>query len=337
MVKENTTYAPVLIPTLCRFEHFKRCVESLMECSGAEMTDVFIALDYPAREQHWNGYNEICNYLDIIKKTHPFKSLNVIKRNRNYGLGQSGNFSLAVEEILNDYSNLIPSEDDNIFAPAFLEFVNKYLRLTATRSDIFAVCGYQYPLNIKEECVYFLNSFSAWGYGITKTSWLKLREFERNTSKIKEIVKSDIFKNYCIIHNKKQFYLDIVGMSEGKEILGDSLCSALQITYGMKSIFPGKSLVRNIGWDGSGTHGGIKEEYSNQEIDLTMNSLNYKISDDQANAIIEHKKKEWFENDSLLHKILTQISWLLYSLTGKYVRFEVLRSIYKKIRSLKYK
>ena len=29
-------YAPVVIPTLCRYEHLKRCIDTLSECTGAD-------------------------------------------------------------------------------------------------------------------------------------------------------------------------------------------------------------------------------------------------------------------------------------------------------------
>ena len=45
-------YAPILIPTLCRAEHFIRCVESLKNNSWAKYTDVFIGLDYPPTEKY---------------------------------------------------------------------------------------------------------------------------------------------------------------------------------------------------------------------------------------------------------------------------------------------
>ena len=35
-----TKYAPIVIPTLNRYEHFKRCLESIERCTGAEYTDV---------------------------------------------------------------------------------------------------------------------------------------------------------------------------------------------------------------------------------------------------------------------------------------------------------
>ena len=54
---DKITFAPVIIPTLCRFEHFNRCIESLSKCTWAEYTEVYIGLDYPAKESHWGGYN----------------------------------------------------------------------------------------------------------------------------------------------------------------------------------------------------------------------------------------------------------------------------------------
>ncbi len=52
---EITTYAPVLIPTLNRYEHFKRCLESLELCTGADKTDVYVGLDFPPSEKYHKG------------------------------------------------------------------------------------------------------------------------------------------------------------------------------------------------------------------------------------------------------------------------------------------
>ena len=43
-------YAPVLIPTLCRADHFIRCLESLKKNTWAKYTEVYVAVDYPAKE-----------------------------------------------------------------------------------------------------------------------------------------------------------------------------------------------------------------------------------------------------------------------------------------------
>lgn len=63
-------YAPVLIPTLNRYDHLRRCLESLSRCSWAEYTDVFVALDYPPeqnREKYEDGWRQNRAYLRSLQ------------------------------------------------------------------------------------------------------------------------------------------------------------------------------------------------------------------------------------------------------------------------------
>ena len=80
-------YAPVIIPTLCRYEHFVRCIESLRGNTWAKYTDVYIGLDYPAKEAHWNGYLKIKEYLQ--GEFPEFHSFNVIEHTKNVGAGEN--------------------------------------------------------------------------------------------------------------------------------------------------------------------------------------------------------------------------------------------------------
>lgn len=49
-------YAPVIIPTLNRIEHLKRCIESLEKNTGADKTEVFVSLDFPPSDKYLQGY-----------------------------------------------------------------------------------------------------------------------------------------------------------------------------------------------------------------------------------------------------------------------------------------
>ena len=55
--------SPVLIITLNRYEHFRSCVMSLSMCLNADKTDLYIALDFPIKEIHWEGYFKIENFI----------------------------------------------------------------------------------------------------------------------------------------------------------------------------------------------------------------------------------------------------------------------------------
>ena len=159
--------APVIIPTLCRYEHFKRCIESLSHCTNAEHTEVYVGLDYPAKETHWDGYNKIRDYLAHCGDL-GFKKIIVIKRDRNYGIGENGNYDTLRRFILTKYDTYISTEDDNIFAPCFLDFMNKSLIFYKNDPKISSVSGYlQYHIKYSSEGngVYLTPFVTAWGMG----------------------------------------------------------------------------------------------------------------------------------------------------------------------------
>ena len=73
-------FSPILVGTLNRYEHFKRCIESLKKCQLANESQLFIALDYPKESIHEEGYLKIKKYLSSITG---FKSLEIINKQPN--------------------------------------------------------------------------------------------------------------------------------------------------------------------------------------------------------------------------------------------------------------
>ena len=53
-MKSKSMY-PILIPTLDRYEHFKKCIESLAKNTHANKTELVIGLDYPPSEKYMDG------------------------------------------------------------------------------------------------------------------------------------------------------------------------------------------------------------------------------------------------------------------------------------------
>ena len=129
-------YAPVIIPTLCRYEHFKRCLESLRKCTGAEYTDVYIGIDYPTKDSHWDGYNKICEYVSNIVGFH---KLVIIKREKNFG--PELNVISLRNCVKEHYDRCIISEDDNEFSPNFLEYMNECLTHFKDNPNVIRICG----------------------------------------------------------------------------------------------------------------------------------------------------------------------------------------------------
>lgn len=246
-------FAPVIISTLCRYEHFKACIESLSQCTYANQTEVYIGLDFPSKESHWEGYNKIANYLHNNKLS--FKKLHVIKRERNYGTGTNGNFATLVKEAFKQYDSIICSEDDNIFSPNFLDYINQGLEKYKDHKDIIAICGYRhyYPIKKGDNTFYRQNvDFSAWGYGIWKDRQQEIlskdfKYFRKQMFSIsawKRLIQNGNHRIACFLEYT---------IPQWNQAQTDNLYSVYAAINNMDVIMPSKvSLVRNIGADGSG-------------------------------------------------------------------------------------
>jgi len=268
---EISHFAPVCIPTLCRYEHFKRCVESLSHCTHAEKTDLFIALDMPMKDSHKEGYMKICQFISLIKG---FKNVFIVKRDVNYGAVK--NSYDIILTVFRNYDRLIFSEDDNEFSPNFLEFVNKGLDRYEGNADVYAICGYHFPYSIKnyENNIYSSNATSAWGIGYWRGKYISVSTQVFNFSYINSILASWnlatklYYKNYSIIN-------DFISQKTKNILCEDCLVTGFLLFNNKYCIFPTISKVRNWGQDGSGEHsgnmGGKEIIYTNQQIDEEYN------------------------------------------------------------------
>jgi len=167
-------FAPVIIPTLNRKTHLENLLYSLENNPWAKFTEVFISVDYPPSDKYLSGYNEVCAFLDNFENTNNFKSLIVIKQEKNLGPFENSKF---LEQIISEkygYDRWIYTEDDNVFAPNFLEYIDKGLDLFDKDEDVMAICGFHdltkdfgKKFNLKDNVVKQL-CHVPYGYGILK-------------------------------------------------------------------------------------------------------------------------------------------------------------------------
>lgn len=253
-------YAPVLLSVYNRTDHFKKCVSYLLRCNGADQTEVYITSDAASKPVDEPKVKEIRAYISKItgfKKVVPIFS----KENTKGEIIKKG---YAV--IFAEHDRLIRSEDDNIFSPDFLDFVNQGLELYKDRSDIFAITGYNSPINMPkwyQNDAYLRKSYSPWGVGLWKEKWQKV---DRSHDAIKMMFNNNI-KDI-----KKEFpsvFSGLVEMSKTGIIVNDLFHFLYMYDQKMYSVFPTITRAKNIGTDGSGLHtGGLNKTYANQELIL---------------------------------------------------------------------
>lgn len=307
---EIKQYAPVIIPTLNRYGHFKRCIDSLERCTGADKTDVYVGLDYPPSEKYVEGWEKIDAFLAEKEKHNRFKNLYVRRRDHNCGIGKVGSnihlLRLEVEEL---YDTYIMSEDDNEFSPNFLEYINYGLMVYRNRKDVMAITGFLFPeVSYNKNANAYLSSFSnAYGTGY----WTEKKfDFSKKGSKafVDEVLSS--WKLSWNLYKKRAASLNgMLSMHFRGIYYGDVLKTAELILKNRYSLFPAISKVRNWGHDGTGEHCSITNKYIKQAIDENKTFENPAIT-----VTIDIAKKLDF---SIFKRIAVIVRYIGFRLTGK--------------------
>lgn len=281
-MEQIQNFAPVIIPTLNRYEHLRKCVESLSHNPLAIETELVIGLDYPPSEKYREGFEKIKEYLPLI---HGFKKVTIFHANKN--LGPSGNSAVLKKYVREQgYKSYIATEDDNVFSPCFLEFMNQGLQNYEDDPNVLSISGYSHLLCYKHptSCYFSYNS-AAWGIGV----W-----FDKEDEIRKDFETNDYFYNK--LYNWKSLYfllryfpssvLMVLSVMDLKSSdVKRSIYNMFEKKYQLR---PTISMVRNIGQDGSGLHSGVDEELMRQPI---QEAYSFKIEGEitKANAPLNMK------------------------------------------------
>ena len=289
------TCYPVIIPTLNRYEHFKNCVESLSKNLLANETELIIGLDYPPSEKYEEGWKKIKEYIPTITG---FKKVTCIERTENFGAEENSND--LVQLVFSSYDAYIYSEDDNIFSPYFLDFINSGLEKYKDDKSIFAICGYSYPIDWKTDkyCVLQKQYFSAWGYG----GWKEKEEIFN-----KEINDNYFLRNFyrkdikSILQKSPSNFIGFMNYAFYEKIPSyDISRSFYMLLNNYYVVMPKKTLVTNDGWDGSGEHC-LEKTYidfsnpdRNENMPIEISDMNIIYSNELEKAIFSLKTKTDF-------------------------------------------
>ena len=232
----------IIIFAYNRPSHLKRVLIALE--NNKVKNDIYLIIDGPK-----NKFDKI-NQEDISLSLTRFSNKNkrivkIIKRKKNLGLAKS--ITGGITYLSKKYQNLIILEDDTIAYKNFIRFVEKHLKLIKSIDNTQVICGYQFPnfeKNPKTLKTLLLSNFVSWGWAIKSREWQAYLKFKKKNKK-KNIKAVPIFL--------RNYFEDKYTVKQKKNIW------SLDFMYynfikGNKYIFPNTSLIKNIGFDGSGVN-----------------------------------------------------------------------------------
>jgi glycosyltransferase involved in cell wall biosynthesis len=238
--------APIALFTYNRLWHIQQTIETLKKNDWADDSELFIFSDGPRAEIDRTKVQAVREYLKTVTG---FKKVAVIERSNNLGLSQS--IITGVTELVNKYGRVIVLEDDMVSSPYFLKFMNEALEFYADEKEVISIHGYIYPVKVELPETFFLKGADCWGWATWKRGW--------------DLFEPDGGKLLHALHTKNLLHtFDFDGSSEYTKMLKNQVAGendswairwyASAFLNNKLTLYPGKSLIVNIGADASGTH-----------------------------------------------------------------------------------
>ena len=240
--------APIVVFTYNRPEHTLRTLNALLMNPLANESDIIIYSDSARTANHNKAVDEVRNYLSEITG---FRSIKVIHRDKNFGLAES--IIQGVTEVLQHSEKVIVLEDDMVVSPYFLEYMNEALEQFVDDDRVISVHGYVYPVDIELPEAFFLPGADCWGWATWRRGWALFNS--NGQYLLDELVRRHLIQEFD--YNGAYPFLSMLkAQIKGANDSWAIRWHASAFLAGKLTLYPGRSLVHNIGTDSSGTHCG---------------------------------------------------------------------------------
>ena len=246
-------YAPIALFVYNRLWHTRQTLEALKENELANSSDLFIFSDGAKNSEAIAAVEEVRKY---IKNVGGFKSVSIIERDENYGLADS--IIEGVTSLCNEFGRVIVIEDDVVTSPFFLQYMNEALDIYANDPMVASVHGYWYPIDEDMPETFFLRGASCWGWATWSRGW---DIFEADGQKLLDEMKIQKLNHTFDLDGAMAYTQMLKDQINGKNNSWAIRWHAATFLANKFQLSPGTSLVRNIGFDGSGINSRESDKY----------------------------------------------------------------------------
>lgn len=272
--------APIALFVYNRPKHTEYTVNFLKNNILANESDLFIFSDAPKKPSQSEFVNSVRKYIHGITG---FKTVKIIENDINKGLSNS--IIDGVTRLCKEFGQVIVLEDDLVTSPHFLSYMNEALDIYRHNDTVISIHGYMYPIKAKLPETFFLKGADCWGWATWDRGW---NLFEPDGNKLLHELKQKNMVN--------QFNYN--GAFNNMKIFKkrDSWCIRWHASAFLKyklTLYPGVSLVNNIGVDGTGEHCGSTNYY---DCEVSMHPLKIKEIAVTENEEVRRRVEEYLRN-----------------------------------------
>jgi len=155
-------------------------------------------------------------------------------------------------------------EDDIITSKGFLKYMNDGLQLYENDIKVVGISGYNFPSKKTLPPTFFIKGGNnPWGWATWKRAW---DCFEQDYTKLYQQITADPALAFEYNYDNSYDYVKMLRESTENNQPWDIRWIASGFLKDSYSLWPGESLVQNIGHDATGVHCGTTNKYSHLKL-----------------------------------------------------------------------
>ena len=249
--------APIALFVYNRPDHLIRVAEALGCNREASMSKLFIYSDAPKSAA---AEEKVAAVRSVARSITGFQSVDVIEQSVNLGVARS--IIQGVTRLTANYGRAIVLEDDLLPAPYFLRFMNDALNCYEHDDQVISVHGYTYPVKDALPETFFIRGADCWGWGTWARGW---KHFNADGAALLRQVQQRGLAGEFDLDDSYPYTQMLKDCIAGKNDSWAIRWYASAFLLGKLTLYPGSSLVQNIGADGSGVHVGNTRSFEHKE------------------------------------------------------------------------
>ncbi|MDB5116857.1 MAG: glycosyltransferase [Mucilaginibacter sp.] len=272
--------APIALFVYNRPEHTRRTLTYLQKNVLADESRLFIFSDGAKTAADKDKVEEV---RALVKDITGFKSVKLIARKENMGLANS--IISGVSQLVNEFGKVIVFEDDLLSSPYTLQYFNESLVKYEHEDAVMHIGAYMFGLDDKTlPETFFYRIATSWGWATWARAW---KNFEPDIDQlIGQFDKQKIHQ--FSIEGSMNFWKQMQEFKTGKNNSWAIRWYASIFLNGGLSLNPSRSLVHNIGHDGTGVHSNIEHMYQVNIAQKPVKKYPKKVKEDhQAHQAIK--------------------------------------------------
>ena len=244
----DNALAPILLFVYNRPQHTRRLLDSLLANDECRLSSLYVYSDGARDEASASAVAEV---RAIVHSVTGFARIEVIERENNMGL--AANVIDGVTTQVRAHGRVIVLEDDLVLSPFFLRFMNDALSIYADEPRVGHIQACDFTGDPSLSDTFLIKFTGSWGWATWERAW---RHFNPDGKQLLARLEQTRQTRRFDFNGAYRFTRMLRRQIAGKNNSWAIRWNASLFVDNILSLNVGRSLVANVGFDGSGTNCG---------------------------------------------------------------------------------